>query len=63
MVCSYLLHGYEIIQVFKLCTEEQRKVDFSTEFEDGVISNACDKYEQIRTYSVLELTYPKPEKE
>ena len=28
MVCSYLLHGYDIIQVLKLCREEQRKADF-----------------------------------
>ena len=42
MVCSYLLHGYEIIQVLKLCREERRK---AAEFEDGVTSDPCNKYE------------------
>ena len=45
MVYSYLLHGYEIIQVLKLCREERLKADFSTEFEDGVTSDPCNKYE------------------
>ena len=50
MVCSYLLHGYEIIQVLKLCREERHKADFSAEFEDGVMSDPCNKYESITTY-------------
>ena len=65
MVCSCLLHGYDIIRVLKLCREERRKAKFSAQFEDGVTSDPCNKYEQITTYytlSVLELTYPKPEK-
>ena len=45
MVCSYLLHEYEIIQVLKLCREERRKADFSAEFEDGVTSDPSNKYE------------------
>ena len=45
MVCSYFLHGDEIIQVLKLCREERRKADFSAEFEYGVTSDPCNKYE------------------
>ena len=28
MICSYLMHGHDIIQVLKLCREERRKADF-----------------------------------
>ena len=45
MVCSYLLHGYDIIQVLKLCREEPRKADFSAQFEDGMTSDPFNKYE------------------
>ena len=45
MVCSYLLQGYEIIQVLKLFREERRKSDFSAEFEDVVMSDPCNEYE------------------
>ena len=45
MVCSYLLYGYDIIQVLKLCKEERRKADFFAQFEDGVTSDPCNKYE------------------
>ena len=66
MICSYLLHGYDIIQVLKLCREERRNANFSAQFEDGVTSDPCNKYEYITTsytLNVLELTYPKAEKE
>ena len=45
MLCSYLLYGYDIIQVLKLRREEQCKTDFSAQFEDGVTSDPCNKYE------------------
>ena len=51
---------------FSNCAEKNdAKLAFSAQFEDGVTSDPCNKYEQITTYytlSVLELTYPKPEK-
>ena len=62
MVCSYLLYGYDIIQVLKLCREEQCKADFFAQFEDGVMSDPCRPIDPY-TKSVLNLTYSKPEKE
>ena len=51
---------------FSNCAEKNdAKLTFSAQFEDVVTSDPCNKYEQITTYytlSVLELTYPKPEK-
>ena len=51
---------------FSNCVEKNDAMPtFSAQFEDGVTSHPCNKYEQITTsytLSVLELTYLKPEK-
>ena len=56
------MYGYDIIQVLKLCREEQCKADFFAQFEDGVMSDPCRPIDPY-TKSVLNLTYSKPEKE
>ena len=52
---------------FSNCVEKNdANLTFSVQFEDGVTSGPCNKYEYVTAsyiLSVLELTYSKPEKE
>ena len=34
MICSYLLHGCDVIRNFKLCIEERGKPSSSVQFEN-----------------------------
>ena len=66
MICSYLLHGYDIIQILKVCIRNEADPFFLCSLRMRMTSDLCNKYEQTTTsyiLSVLELTYPKPEKE
>ena len=65
MICSYLLHGYDVIQILKMCIEERGKADFLCNLRIRIMSDPCNKYEHITTSYIkyFRINIPKTKKE
>ena len=47
MICSYLLHGYDVILILKLHRRTQLRFVLLSQFENSNDVIPCNKYEQI----------------